>query len=288
MNNLSTSAPSTSNVVMRTSEELSQINSALTHCTQLKTQLHSTLLHIQHLNSKYNHTDYMAVIRNLENYRRTSNLTSSPYPKQRPRDEFTDDVELEHSCSTPKMKRSKIFRRLNGNGGLTSTPKQSKLSQLADSFDSSYNSDFETPKRSVREVKNKINKISVCKIKVQRNIEAIITHLQVMQRSQLKRRQQQLEQSLYQSCCNLSCDSFGSMGHTPRMEFSNCSYRTAYDSTDSLNNHSKYHTPNKVNTSMQYDADQKTLDRVQRFYATPLQRMHKRLIHLNASLVSTC
>lgn len=274
---------------MQSSEELSQINSALTHCTQLKTQLHSTLLHIQHLNSKYNHTDYMAVIRNLENYRRTSSLTSSssPYPKVRPRDQSTDGYDLEQSYSSTPMKRSKMFRRHNANGALTSTPRHSKLSQLADSFESS---DFDTPKRSVRELKNKTNTISVCKIKVQRNIEAIITHLQVMQKSHLKRRQQQLEQSLYQSCSNLSFGSPGYIGHTRCMDTSNSSYRTAVNgSTDSLHNNSNYHTPGKFNAStVQRDEGKRTLDRVQRFYATPLQRMHKRLIHLNASLVSTC
>lgn len=269
---------------MQSSEELSQINSALTHCTQLKTQLHSTLLHIQHLNSKYNHTDYMAVIRNLENYRRTS----SPYPKLRPRDQSTDGCDFEENYTSTPMKRSKLFRRINGNGTHTSTPRHSKLSQLADSFEST---DFDTPKRSVREMKNKTNTISVCKIKVQRNIEAIITHLQVMQKSHLKRHQQQLEQSLYQSCSNLSVGSPGYIGHTRCMDVSNSSYRTAINgSIDSLHNNSNYHTPGKFNTSStkQRDEGKRTLDRVQRFYATPLQRMHKRLIHLNASLITTC
>lgn len=269
---------------MQSSEEVSQINSALTHCIQLKTQLNSTLLHIQRLNSKYNQTDYMAVIRNLDNYRRSSGITSSPYQKMRPRDHSVDEYDSNNSSSTP-VKRSKMFRRINGNSALTSTPKHSKLSLLADSFDSNH-TDFDTPKRSVREMKSKTNEISVCKIKVQRNIEAIITHLQVMQKSHMKRRQQQLEQSLYQSCCNTSLGSPGYLSRTQRSEQSNCSFTTAFGSTDSL--HTSYHTPRKFNATMQHDQDKRTLERVQRFYATPLQRMHKRLIHLNASLISTC
>lgn len=271
---------------MESSEEVSQINSALTHCVQLKTHLQSTLLHIQRLNTKYNQTDYMAVIRNLDNYRRPTSIASSPYQKiQRPRDHSVHSVDEYDSdrCSTP-VKRSQMFRRINGNG-ITSTPKRSKLSQLADSFSTSQ-SDFDTPKRSVRQMKSKTNEISVCKIKVQRDIEALITHLQFIQKSHLKRHQQQLEQSLYQSCCNSSFGSPGYHSHMQCLEQSNYSFKTAFGSNESF--HSSYNTPRKFNASMQHDQDKRTLERVQRFYATPLQRMHKRLIHLNASLVSTC
>ena len=146
-------------------------------------------------------------------------------------------------------------------------------------------SDVDTPKRSIREMKTNNNTISVRTIKVHRNIEAILTQLQVLQRSQKKRQRQQMEQSLYQSCCNSSIGSPGLLGHSRCMDASS-SFITACGSIESLNNHSgAYYTPNKIS---RHDEGQKTLDRVQRFYATPLQRMHKRLIHLNASLISTC
>lgn len=269
------------------SEEVSQINSALTHCSQLKTQLQGTLLHIQRLNSKYNQTDYMAVIRNLENYRRNSSLTTSPYPKVHQRDcsnDRSDSFRRDRSC-TP-VKRPNLIRRMQLKKSITSTPKHSNGTRFEDSFDSNQSIDFDTPKRSVREMKTNNNTVSVRTIKVQRNIEAIITHLQVMQRSYQKRQKQQREQSLYQSCCNSSIASPGYMGHSGCGDQSYGSFATAFGSNDSLHEHSLYYTPNKSSRSIQHD--QKTLERVQRFYATPLQRMHKRLLHLNASLVSTC
>lgn len=269
------------------SEEVSQINSALTHCGQLKTQLNSTLLHIQRLNSKYNQTDYMAVIRNLENFRRNSSMTSSPYPQVHQRDhsnDKSDSFRRDRSC-TP-VKRPNQFRRMQLKNSVTSTPKHLNSTRFDDSFDSNQSIDFDTPKRSVREMKTNTNTVSVRTIKVQRNIEAIITHLQVMQRSHQKRQKQQQEQSLYQSCCNSSFASSGYMGQSGCVDRSFDSFATAFGSNDSVHNHSQYYTPNKSSRLIQHD--QKTLERVQRFYATPLQRMHKRLIHLNASLVSTC
>lgn len=279
---------------MQSSEEVYQINSALTHCSQLKTQLHSTLLHIQHLNSKYNQTDYMAVIRNMENYGRTPRMTttkkssssssSSPYPMVRQRDHSVDSCDRVHS-STPVRRPTKFRRLQSSTNTLTSTPKHYKFSHFDDSFDSCQSNDCDTPRRSVREMKKNNNTISVRTIKVQREIEAIITHLNVMQKSHKKRQRQQLEQSLYQSCCNSSIASPGLLGHSHCMDQS---FVTACGSTDSLHDHSHCHTPNRFNRSIQQDKDQRTLEQVQRFYATPLQRMHKRLIHLNASLVSTC
>lgn len=277
---------------MQSSEEVSQINSALSHCNQLKRQLQGTILHIQKLSTKYNQTDYMAVIHNLENYRKSSSLTSSasPYPKKiRQRDQsihnesgFDDDsFGINHS---PVKRRPSQFRRMQMANN--STPKRSRVSSLMmdDSMDSCP-SDVDTPKRSMREMKTNNNTISVRTIKVHRNIEAILTQLQVLQRSEKKRQRQQMEQSLYQSCCNSSIGSPGLMGHSRCMDASS-SFITACGSIESLNNHSgAYYTPKKIG---RHDDGQKTLDRVQRFYATPLQRMHKRLIHLNASLVSTC
>lgn len=281
---------------MQSSEEVSQINSALSCCTQLKTQLRGTLLHIQHLNSKYNQTDYMAVIRNLEKYASRANVaaSSSPYPKMRQHDQSVEKSDGQVHSSTPKVKRPKMARRLQINNTLTSTPKHPRITQLADSFDSSDQSDFDTPKRSVREMKQSCNNISVRTIKVQRNIEAIITHLQIMQRNHLKRRQRQMERSLYQDSPNSSCgiesfESYQSPRHSSHrrcMEQSFISFGSAFESNYSSS--SSYHTPNKFNASMQHNEDKRTLERMQRFYATPLQRMHKRLIHLNASLITTC
>lgn len=376
-----TTTSSIAAVTMQSSEEVNQINSALTHCTQLRTQLRGTLLYIQRLNSKYAHTDYMAVVRNLDNYRRqqqqqqqssTSSAANSPYPKVRPRHNQHRSIDVNNKIgddsnnsssnknttngniisSTPVKRSSKMIRRRlvgrqqqqqpqgeeeNGinNVTFTSTPKRTKFAQLDDAFEfgsGGYRSDINengTPKRSVREMANQSNTISVCKIKVQRDIEATITHLQVMQKQQLKRRQQQLEQSLYQSCCSSNLSSFGSAASlaaavaaaSPRqfparpqqqqqqhllsnnsryMEHSNASsYGTAYDSINNsmINSSSKFYTPppppsssSKFNrsTSMQFDEGKRTLERVERCYVTPLQRMHKRLIHLNASLVRTC
>lgn len=341
-------------VAMQSSEEVNQINSALAHCTQLRTQIRGTLLYVQRLSSKYAHTDYMAVVRNLDNYRRqqqqqqkqkqsnASVAVNSPYPKVRPCRSSAVNNEIGSSSSnaqiissTPVKRSSKMTRRRlvgrqeleNGINNATSTPKRTKFAQLADAFGFGGNDDeVGTPKRSVREMANQSNTISVCKIKVQRDIEATITHLQVMQKQQLKRRQLQLEQSLYQSCCssggggNLSA--FGSTASlsaatpaasprpfTPRqhqqplhlwsnsrcMDQSNASsYGTAYDTINNTmnNSSSRFFTPpqSKLNRSstMQFDEGKRTLERVERCYVTPLQRMHKRLIHLNASLVRTC
>lgn len=283
---------------MGASEELSQINSALTHCTQLKTQLNSTLLHIQRLNAKYNQTDYMAVIRNLDNYRRSSSITTSPYPKQRQRDDRSNDESNNSYRSTStSVKRPSMFRRKQFNNTLTSTPKshrkatpnQAQTSHLMDESFEMCQSDFnDTPKRTVREMKENSNTISVRTIKVQRNIEAIITHLEVMQRSHKKRKIQQMEQSLYQSCSNSSFGSPGHVGHTHCMDQSFSSVGSSFGGNDSVFSTSSYHTPTKHVRSIQYDRDQRTLEKLQRFYATPLQRMHKRLAHLNASLVSAC
>lgn len=287
---------------MNSSEEVFQINSALIHCSKLKTQLHSTLMHIRRLNSRYNKTDYMDVVRNLENYRKSSSLTSSsPYPKiVRQHDHsLTDESNTSNTsntsndsiqCSTPvkprRRRRPNQIRRLALNNALSSTPNRSK-SKWNDTFDSDCDlGDDDTPRRSMRDVKTNNNTISVRTIKVQRNLESIITQLQVMQRSQKKRELHEMEQSLFQNCCNSSTPSPGLLGHNACCSINSSfeSFVTAHGSNDSLN-HSIYHTPNKFK---RIDEDQKTLDRVQRFYATPLQRMHKRLIHLNASLVTTC
>lgn len=263
---------------MQTSEEVCQINSALIHCTQLKTQLQGTLLHIQRLNTQYNQTDYMAVIRNMENYRKS---TVSPYPKVRQRDQSAGESNS-HQCSTP-AKRPTMFRRRQLN--VTSTPNQ--CAQLDKTFDLSH-SDLDTPKRSVREMKNSNNTINVRTIKVQRNIEAIIAQLQVLQKSHKKRHQHHLEQSLFQNCSNTSIGSPGQLGHMHCLEHRIASLGSSFGSNDSLHNHSGSNTPKNHKRALQSNEDQKTLDRVKRFYATPLQRMHKRLTHLNASLVSTC
>lgn len=379
-----TTATTTSTIVataaaMQSSEEVNQINSALTHCTQLRSQLRGTLLYIQRLNSKYANTDYMAVVRNLDNYRQQqqqatlqSSGANSPYPKVRPRQNQYRSIDVINEIgggnsnskntshgniisSTPVKRSSKMVRRrLAGrqqqqaqddgvadginNATFTSTPKRTKYAQLAAAFEfgNSGSDENGTPKRSVREMANQSNTISVCKIKVQRDIEATITHLQVMQKQQLKRRQQQLEQSLYQSCCSSTSNlsSFGSAVSlsgaaavaSPRSPFATrhqqqqhlwtnarymdqsnaSSYGTAYDSFHgkSINNSmnmssSKCFTPppsspsassSRFNrsSSMQFNEGKRTLERVERCYVTPLQRMHKRLIHLNASLVRTC
>lgn len=352
-----TTSTAIATVAMQSSEEVSQINSALTHCTQLRSQLRGTLLYVQRLSSKYAHTDYMAVVRNLDNYRRQQqqqqqqqkqSAANSPYPKVRPC--RSNGVNNENSgngqiiSSTPVKRASKMTRRrLVGrqeladginNATFTTTSKRTKFAQLADAFDGfggkgCGHDEIGTPKRSVREMGNQSNTISVCKIKVQRDIEATITHLQVMQKHQLKRRQQQLEQSLYQSCCSSSnLSSFGSTASlaasmaaspaaSPRPfavrqqhlwsnsrcmdQSSASSYGTAYDSfhggksinnSSANNSSSRFFTPSssKLNRSstMQFDEGKRTLERVERCYVTPLQRMHKRLIHLNASLVRTC
>lgn len=338
--------------MMQSSEEVNQINSALTHCTQLRTQLRGTLLYIQRLNSKYAHTDYMAVVRNFDNYRHQqlsspsvstgAAVAGTPYPKVRSHsrsiNETSNDsngnIDTGNISTTPKRRTTKMFCRRHGssrrhdnhqrpedinNTTLTSTPKCTKFSQLAAAFQFRGNGGTggddtdgdHTPKRTVREMSNKSNNISVCKIKVQRAIQASITMLQVMQKQQIKREQQQLEQSLYQSCSNLS--SFGSpilsrssspslspystpfaarkshhLSHLQRMQQNSnaSSYGTACDTP------SKFSTPpsklNKSSSTMQFDEGKRTLERVERCYVTPLQRMHKRLIHLNASLVRSC
>lgn len=301
--------------IVQSSEELNQINAALTHCSKVKSQLNGALLHIQRLNAKYNETDYMAVIRNLEAFRKQN--SSTPSTPQR-----SNKIRLDHSTdhrssqSTPVHSKKKLnIRRCiikSKKKTLTSTPKQLELSHLYDcsSLSLSHTDDCDgdddhndcnqsTPKRSMRDLKRNNNTITVRTLKVQRNIESILTHLQVMQKIQKQNQRQMLEQSIYQYCCNASCGSPGHLGHSSCIEHSLNDLCSVNNSIDSTFNNSSYGNDNRSNGNPHtpipsikrrsaYDHQQHTLQKVQRFYATPLERMHKRLMHLNASLIRTC
>lgn len=293
--------------IVQSSEELTQINAALTHCSQVKSQLNGALLHIQRLNAKYNETDYMAVIRNLEAFRNGN--SSAPSTPQRLRKNHLDHSTDRHSSqSTPvhSKKKSNIRRCIikSKKKTLTSTPKQLELSHLYDCSSLSLSNtdddyDDSTPKRSMRDLKRNNNTITVRTLKVHRNIESILTHLQVMQKIQKRNHRQMLEQSIYQYCCNASCGSPGHLGHSSCMEHSLSEFHSMNNSIDSTLYNSSYSNVNRTNGNPPtpipstkrrsiYDYQQYTLQKVQRFYATPLERMHKRLMHLNASLIRTC
>lgn len=297
--------------IVQASEELNQINVALTHCSQVKSQLNGALLHIQRLNAKYNDTDYMAVIRNLEAFKNKNGSTpSTPQRSQKQRlDHSTDHLS---SQSTPVHSKKKLnIRRCiikSKKKTLTSTPKQLELSHLYDYSSLSLSNtdecdgdgDESTPKRSIRDLKRNNNTITVRTLKVQRNIESILTHLQVMQKIQKRNQRQMLEQSIYQDCCNASCGSPGHLGHSSCMEDNLNEFISMNNSIDSTFDNSSYGNGNHTNGNNSpipisstkrrsvYDHQQHTLQKVQRFYATPLERMHKRLMHLNASLIRIC
>lgn len=294
--------------IVQSSEELNQINAALTHCSQVKSQLNGALLHIQRIKAKYNETDYMAVIRNLEAFRNQN--SSTPSTPQRSSKHCMDLS----SQSTPvhSKKKSNIRRCIikSKKKTLGSTPKQLELSHLYDCSSLSLSNmddcdgmgddyDESTPKRSMRDLKRNNNTITVRTLKVQRNIESILTHLQVMQKVQKRNQRQMLEQSIYQYCCNASCGSPGHLGHSSCMEHSLNELISMNNSIDSTFNNSFHGNGNRtngnpstpipsINRRSVYDHQQHTLQKVQRFYATPLERMHKRLMHLNASLIRTC
>lgn len=266
--------------IVQSSEEVNQINTALSHCTQLKTHLTGALLHIQRLNAKYNEVDYMSVIRNFESYRSSSSATSTPYNrKKRPGtvDCSMDDIS-QQSTPVKSNKKANIRRRIVQLKN-ESQFDNSTLSNTTDDDDES------TPKRSMRELKRNNNTITVRTIKVQRNIEAILTHLQVMQKMQQRSQRHHLEQSLYQNCCNTSTGSPGHLGHKNCLDHSFNSMNSSSCMDHSSINNSPV-TPVKRWTVR--DQQQHALRKVQRFYATPLERMHKRLINLNASLIRTC
>lgn len=264
--------------IVQTSEEINQINTALGHCSQLKTHITGALLHIQRLNAKYNETDYMAVIRNMESYR--SNLSSTPYERKNRRGNDLNSMDLnnENICITPvkTIKRANIRRRIIQSKKFMNA----STDQLNITSNSTNGDDESTPKRSMHELKRNNNTITVRTLKVQRNIESILTHLQVMQKQQNRNKRHLLERSLYQNCCNTSCDSPGQLGHAHCLESSFNSVNSSNYSNDSML------TPTKKRWTI-YDQQQATLQKVQRFYATPLEKMHKRLINLNASLVSS-
>lgn len=306
--------------IVQSSEELNQINAALTYCSQVKSRLNGALLHIRRLNAKYNDTDYMAVIRNVEAFRNQNNSAPST-PQQSHKNRLHHSTDRLSSQSTPvhSKKNSNIRRCIISKSKrktFTSTPKQLELSHMYDCSSPSLLSNANdcdgdgngngdgymesTPKRSMRDLKRNNNTITVRTLKVQRNIESILTHLQVMQKIQKRNQRQMLEQSIYQNCYNASCGSPGHLGHSSCMENSLNELISINNSgNNSTFNNSSYGNCNRTNDNPPtpkpsikrrsvYDYQQHTLQNVQRFYATPLERMHKRLMHLNASLIRTC
>lgn len=253
---------------MESFEEIRQVNAALSHCSELKTQLNSALIYIQRLNAKYNQTDYNAVIRNLENYR-SRNQLASPYSKPSPRNDHSIEQNM-GNCSTPvKSSERATKRRLKLK---TSTPNRSAITPIETTpkfIDGS------TPKRSMRELKENNNKVTINTIKVQRDIESIITKLQVVQREQLRMQRLKMEQSIYQSSAN-SLSSIFDQSFSNSSFTSNCSYQSHY-----------HNTPTSNSRRSIGDESTRVLQRLQHQYATPLKNMHRRLTHLNASLIST-
>lgn len=256
---------------MESFEELKQMNTALSHCSELKTQLNSTLKYIQRLNAKYNQTDYNAVIRNWENYR-SRNQLASPYPKLSSRNDSSIEQIMENTMNygTPvKSSERSIKRRMKLK---TSTPNKSKIASIEIAtklFDGS------TPKRSMRELKENNNKVTISAIKVQRDIESLITKLQVVQREQFRMQKLKMEQSIYQSSANSSSGIFDQSFSNSSFAL-NCSYQ------------SNYHNTSSNSSRLICDEPTRVLQKLQHQYATPLRNMHRRLSHLNASLIRTC
>lgn len=282
---------------METSEELIKIDTALDHCAQLKSQLSGTLLCVQQLNSKYNEIDYMASIRSLEAF-----YSSHGAQKFRSSIDLHQSHDISTNCSTPvnktRSKKNVILRRIVAT-------KKMKLNSSAPSkrstpYPTSTPISSSTPKRTIRDVKQNSNTVVVRTLKVQRNLEAIITQLQVMQKMHQRNHKKMLERSLYESCNNsMNCSaSPGKLGHMYCMDHSfgnNCSM---YDSNTSISICDQSHYASKTNLSasttspnkqqQSFNYEKRTLQRIQQSYATPLQKMHKRLRYLNESLVRTC
>lgn len=287
---------------IQSSEEVNQINMALSHCSHLKSQLKGTMSHIRMLNSKYNAIDYMAVIRNLEKNRSHPSTPSKASerkktPQKNVEDQFAMDFDENIGCnqSTPMNSIKVSLQRCKAVNGRKTTLKLAKSLHFHDRNPvfKCDNNDL-TPKRSMRDLKRNISTISVRTLKVQRNIEAIITQLQVIQKMHQRNEHHILEQSLYQNCCNASTESPGRLGHSHCTEHS-------FNNIITWNNNSgngtmmekcatvtttTLRTPTKRKFIL--NEQQNTLRKVQLLYASPLQRMHKRLRNLNASIIEIC
>lgn len=237
------------------SEELLKLNKALKYCDQLKSQLNNAIGHIQMLNEKYNQIDYMENIRFLEQSR--SNFV--PYINH-----------LQIRLSSSLQYRSPLTinsttdnRHHNKKVPLTSTPKLSAKNYY--SFESTPIKKQKTTKRTLQEVKKNSNKITVCSIKVQRNVETMLAHLKVLQKIHYRNHVNMLEQSLYQTCNNSVSASPGKLGHFHCLE--------NWSNNSICCNSVCMPTKEMIHSTM---------------YATPLKRFHKRTMNINVTLLRTC
>lgn len=233
------------------SEEITKLNKALSYCAKLRTELRDAIGHIHRLSDKYSQIDYMEGIRVLEN----SYSVLSPHAslaKRRAPSSFK-------ATSTPNRSMPN-----------TSTPKMSAKVRVALQFPAASKKSTSNAKRAPQEMKRNNNKIVVRMIKVQRNIESIITKLKAVQKVQQRNHAIALEQSLYQSCNNSACDSPGKLGH------SQC-FADHFAISDSFGGH------NHNNSSCHISRHHRTPSK-DGAYLTPLHQIHKRAIAINVRL----
>lgn len=268
-----------------------RLDTALKFCDELKTQLSDAIGHIEQLNKRYNHIDYMENIRVLEKSRAelspyidhlhsqlslsptslspfvlASSSSSSSTPvvhrhRQRHHTTTTTTITTKFDSSTPKV-AAKICRALE----LSPIQKPNTLEKSA--VGSNLNISV---KRSVQDINQNNNTIAVRALKVQRNIETVLNHLKVLQRIHQRNHVIALEQSLYQSCNSSMCgtSSPGKLGHT------HChggQYWSLNDSSvDSFNASIK--TPKKKQSHP---------------YMTPLRKIQSQLLVSHAVLLRSC
>lgn len=258
-------------------EEIDQMNVALRHCSELKGQINKTLSHVRRLDAKYNQTDYAAILANIENNLRTmkerSNRSKSAArtvtPYQKPRQRQSGLVATSPVVTTPPKP---IANTPTKQRAAVSKPRPLFISKSNASSSQSLTSldDCQTPTRSIRTLFEQNNKVSVSAIKVQRELESMIAKLQYVQREQSRAHRLNTEQSIYRSSSNSLLN---------QVESKHLDSPIAGRPMTS--------TPNKLKRS-KLDESNLVMRRVQVMYGTPLQKMHKRLINLNASLVKTC
>lgn len=298
-------------IAMKPTEEISRMNVALRHCSKLKVQLNNALAHVQHLDAKYNQTDYAAILRDIENNIRSvksdktsavrsksRNRAASPYRKQRPLREnkpkskssetlSTTAAAITIKPSTPtrmvatpidstRVVGTSIAGTPTAGTPIAGTPKRrpAGLMKPRPLYISASNASsnqslsdahiFNTPVRSIRELRADSNKAKVDAIKVQRDLEGMVMKLQFVQKEQRRVQRILAEQSLYRSSSN-------SLLHKLESSYLDSPAKTPASAKRTRLNESEF-----------------VLRKVQVMYGTPLQKMHKRLKNLNAALVKTC
>lgn len=280
------------------SEEISKLNKALKCCGILKENLHGSIKHIQHLNEKYNKTDYLEQLNLLEQTRRSIMSNRSPCIKLN----YANKTKASSSpplLSSPVLTISSVTKRLSSSSPshrqlkptASAQSVRSSTAQLIAKKSTNKNRilhETASPikrihmKRSMHETRQNNNTIMVRTLKVHRNIETILTHLTVLQRRHHKNYVTMLEQSLYQECNN-SFDSPGKLGHFHCFNTSgsiNDCHNTSTSGGNSLRNIRKRET-NDMCSSTPVNKHSRKIS------FTPIANYRKTL-NLSVSILRTC